>query len=100
MKDQSTVMRRCILSLCVALLLLLQQSVAQTTGRRTPMPSRTLSAEMDASSLASLRGGRGPEHCALSIGIFLGGALGFWVNPFLGTQAMRFGLMASVLNCS
>lgn len=45
------------------------------------------------------RGGRGPEHCALSVGIFLGGALGFFANPFLGTAVMRLGFMAAALHC-
>ena len=44
-------------------------------------------------------GGRGAQHCALAIGVILGGAIGFWANPFLGTNVMRFGLMATVLHC-
>ena len=44
-------------------------------------------------------GGRGPQHCALALGVMLGGAIGFWANPLLGGTVLRFGLMATVLHC-
>jgi len=105
-----------LLALCAVILLLsphatpalsapamgsLQRPVSRAVLTASPMTSVV---DVDAATSGNLPatrwGGRGAEHCALSIGIFLGGALGFWVNPFLGTQAMRLGLMASVLNCS
>jgi hypothetical protein len=49
---------------------------------------------------SQLRGGRGHQHCALSVGIVLGGLLGLTVNPLLATQVIRLGLIASGLHCS
>ena len=91
--------RRCLQSLCVVLVLSGHRLDALPSVQATSIPSPHRIVIAESSEIATRRGGRGPEHCALSIGIFLGGALGFWVNPFLGTQAMRLGLMASVLHC-
>lgn len=44
-------------------------------------------------------GGRGPKHCAMAIGVMIGGAIGFWGNPILGASVLRFGLMATALHC-
>ena len=53
----------------------------------------------EARHLSEVIGGRGPEHCALAIGVMIGGAFGFWGNPILGVAVLRFGLMASTLHC-
>jgi hypothetical protein len=98
MAPRHDVWRRSLLVLCALAAVAASRTGPPPAPRATAVSTQPLS--IRDGTTAALQGGRNPEHCALSVGIFLGGAMGFWVNPFLGVQAMRLGLMASVLHCS
>ena len=63
-------------------------------------PHAEAASEINDTSRFEVIGGRGPKHCALAVGVMIGGAIGFWGNPIFGASLLRFGLMAAVTHCA